>query len=92
MTGLKEKKEYAIKSEAQEKAGGNRKFDKFLEVMCLRPISFILRSTVSPLEKSIHIFVVESSAVRWPIGKFINQLVEEELTVIFDCSGLQKIF
>ena len=39
----------ARKKEAQEKAGGNCEFDKSLEVMRLRPISFISRSTVLPL-------------------------------------------
>ena len=46
----------ARKSEAQEKYGGKFEFDNSLEVMGLRPISFISRSTVFPLEKSRHIF------------------------------------
>ena len=44
--------EEARKEEAQEKSGGKCKFEKSLEVMCLRPISFISISTVSPLENS----------------------------------------
>ena len=41
--------EEAIKSEAQEKASVKCEFDKYLEGMRLRPISFISISTVLPL-------------------------------------------
>ena len=39
----------ATNAEAQEKVGENGEFDKYPERIRLRPISFILRSTVSPL-------------------------------------------
>ena len=42
----------AIKSDEQEKDGGKCEFDKSLEGICLRPISFISILTVSPLEMS----------------------------------------
>ena len=45
-----------IKAEAQEKFGENCEFDKYLGEMRLRPISFISRSTVSPLKNSLHNF------------------------------------
>ena len=60
----------ARKSEAQENGGGKCEFYKSLEGMHLRQIYFVLRSTVSPLEKSRHRFVGEAAAVRWSIGKF----------------------
>ena len=59
-----------INSEAQEKDGGKCEFDKSLEGMRLRPISLILRSTVSTLENSRHRFVGYEATVRWSIGKF----------------------
>ena len=64
----------AINSEAQEKVGENCEFDKSLEVIHLRPISFVSVSTVSPLEKSRYIFLGESSAVMCAIGKFRKYL------------------
>ena len=66
--------EEEIKSEAQKKAGIKWEFDNSLEVMGLRPISFISRSTVLPLGKSRHVFVGESTSVRWVIGKFNKYL------------------
>ena len=42
----------AINSDEQEKDGGKCKFDNSLEGIRLRPISFISRLNVSPLEKS----------------------------------------
>ena len=48
--------EEARKSEAQEKDGEKCEFENYLEGMGLRQISFISRSTVSPLEKSRCIF------------------------------------
>ena len=62
--------EEARKSEAQEKDGRECEFDKSLEGMRLRPIYFISRSTVSPLENSRHSFVGEADSVRLAIGKF----------------------
>ena len=79
-------------SEAKEKEIGNCEFDKSLEGMGLQPISFILRSSLSPLEKSSHIFVVEASTVRWFMGNFRKYLWGSEFLVLSDCSGLQKIF
>ena len=61
-------------SEAQENYGGKCEFDKSLEVMRLRPIYFISRSTVLPLEKSIQIFVGEAAKVRCTIGNFRKYL------------------
>ena len=58
--------------------------------MRIPPISFISRSTVSPLEKSRHSFLGESYAVRRAIGKFRKKLWGSELTVLSDCSGIQK--
>ena len=66
--------EYARESEAQYKDSGNCEFDKSLDGMRLRPISFISISTVSPQEKSRHIFSGETAALRWAIGKFMNYL------------------
>ena len=60
--------------------------------MYLRPISFISRSTVCPLENSKNIFVGESATVRWAIGRFINYLWGSEFTVLSYCSGLKKFF
>ena len=42
--------EESRKPEAQEKAEGNCEFDKSLEGMGIRPISFISRSTMLPLK------------------------------------------
>ena len=84
--------EEARKSEAQEKDGVKCEFDKYLEGMRLRPIYFILRSTVLPLEKSRHNFVGEAYSVRWYIGNFRNYLWGSEFMVLSDCSGLQKFF
>ena len=82
----------ARKSEAQEKYVGNLEFRNSLERMRLRPISFILRSTVSRLENSRHIFIGESDSVRWAIGKYRENLWGADFMVLPDCSGLQKIF
>ena len=84
--------EEAKKQEAQEKQCGKCEFGKSLEGMRLQPIYLISRSTVSPLEKSKHIFLGEASAVSWAIGKFRKYLLGSEITAISDCSGLQKIF
>ena len=62
--------EEAIIADAQEKDSRKCEFDNSLDGMRLRPISFISRSTVSPLEKSRHIFVGEVAALRWAAGKF----------------------
>ena len=78
--------------EAQEKSGKNCEFENFLEVMRLRPIYFISRSTVSPLENSSYIFVGESSTVNWAIEKFRTYLWVTELAVLSDCSVMQKTF
>ena len=43
--------EEARKSEAQEKDGGKCEYEYSLEGMFLRPIYFILISTVPPLER-----------------------------------------
>ena len=48
----------SINAEAQGKDGRKCRFDKSLEVFHLRPISFISRSIVLPLENSRHRFVV----------------------------------
>ena len=56
--------EEVINSEAQEKYGGNCEFDNSLEGMRLRPISFISRSTLFPLENSRHVFLEEAATVR----------------------------
>ena len=61
--------EEAINSESQNNYGWKCEFNISLEGMRLRPISFISRSTVLPLEKSRHSFVGEAAAVRWAIGK-----------------------
>ena len=82
----------ATKAEAQEKFDENCKFDKFPEGIRLRPIYFISRSTVSPLEKSGYSFVGESVAVMWDKGKSRQYLWGAEFTLISDCSGLQKLF
>ena len=82
----------ATNAEAQEKVGENGEFDKYPEGIRLRPISFILISTVSPLEKSGYIILGEAAAVRWDIGNFRQYLWGEEFTLLSDCSGLQKLF
>ena len=64
----------ARNSEAQENDNVKCEFVKSLEIMRLRPISFISRSKVSPLEKSRHSFVVDVDTVRWAAGKFRNYL------------------
>ena len=69
---------------------GKCEFDKYLEGMRLRPIYFISRSTVFPLENSRHIFLGEAYVVRWAIGKFRNYLWGSEFTVLSDFSGLKK--
>ena len=58
--------------------------------MRLRPISFILRSTVTPLENSRHRFVGETTELRWSIGKFRKYLWGSEFAVIWDFSGMKK--
>ena len=75
-------------SEAQENSGRNYEFDKYLEGMCLRPIYFVSRSTVSPLENSRHIFVGEAATLRWAIGKFIKYLLVAEFIGLSDFSGI----
>ena len=80
------------KSEAKEKAVKKCEFYKSLEGMRLRPIYSTSRSTVLPLEKSRHSFVLEAAAVRWAIGKFRKYLWRSEFTVLSDCSGMKKIF
>ena len=72
----------ARKSEVQEKDGGKCEFYNSLEGMRLRPIYFISGSTVSPLEKSRHIFVGETAAVRWVIGNFRNYLWGADIRVL----------
>ena len=67
----------ARKAESQESDGENFDFDMSLNIMRLQKISFVSISTVSPLENSWHIFVVEVSRVRQSIGKFIKYLWEE---------------
>ena len=64
----------AIKSGAQEKYGGKCEFDNSLEGMSLRPISFIPISKVTPLENSIHGYVVEATVLRQSMGKFRKYL------------------
>ena len=61
--------EEARKPEAQEKEVRKYEFLKSLEVMRLQPLYFISGSTLLPLTKSRQNFVVETSAVRWDIGK-----------------------
>ena len=80
--------EEARNPEEQEKSGGKCEFENSLEGMRLRPIYFISRSTVLPLEKSRHSFVGEVAAVRWAIGKFRKYLWQSEFMVLSDCSGL----
>ena len=84
--------EEARKSYSQEKDGGKCEFDKSLEGMRLRPIYFISRSTVLPLENSRHRFLGESAIVRWAIGKFRKYLWGSEFTLLSDLSGLKKFF
>ena len=80
------------KPEAQENNGGKYEFEKFLEGMRLRPISFISKSAVSPLENSGHRFVREVATVRRAIGKFRNYLWGSKFTVLSDYSGLKIFF
>ena len=80
----------ARKEYAQEKSGENCEFDKSLEGMRLRQISFILISMVSSLENSRNNFVGEPDIVRWAIVNVRNYMLGEESTVISDCSGLKK--
>ena len=54
----------SINSWSQGKDSVNFEFEKSPEVMRLEKISFVSRSTVSPLENSRHIFVGEAAAVR----------------------------
>ena len=82
----------ARKLEAQEKAGGKCEFVNSLERICLRPNSFISRSMVSQLENLRRSFVGEASKVISSIGNFRKNLWGAELTVLHDCSKLQKIF
>ena len=72
----------ARKSEAKEKYSEKCEFDKSLEGIYLRPISFISISTVLPLEKSINRFVVGASTVRRAIGNFRKYLWGTESTVL----------
>ena len=81
----------ARKEYAQEKSGENYEFDKSLEGMRLRQISFILISMVSSLENSRNNFVGESAIVRWAIVNVRNYMLGDEFTVISDCSGLKKL-
>ena len=60
----------AIKSEAKEKYGEKYGFGNSLEGLNIRPIYFIYRATVSPLDNSRQRFLGEASAVSWEIGKF----------------------
>ena len=54
--------------------------------------SFILISTVAPLEKSRHIFVGEAATVRWYIGNFRKYMWGAYFTVLSNYSGMQKFF
>ena len=65
---------------------------KIFEGLCLQPISFISRSTVSLLEKSRRGFVGEADAVRWAIKTFRKYLLGAEFTVMSDLSEMQKFF
>ena len=76
-----------IKAEVQEKASEKCEFEKSLEGMPLLPISFILRSMVSTMEKSRNIFLVEAATVRQAIGKFRKYLWGVDFTVLSNCSG-----
>ena len=58
--------------------------------MCLQPIYFISRSTVSPLENSRHIFVVKAASVRWYMENFRNNLWGAEFTVLSDFRGMKN--
>ena len=58
------------KANSQEKSCENCEFNKYLEGIRLRPISFNLISTVSRLENSRLIFVVKAATVTWSTGKF----------------------
>ena len=69
-------------SEAQEKDIGRCEFDKYLKRTHLRPIYFISRLMVSPLEKSRNSFVGESDAVKWDIGKFSKYFWVADFTVL----------
>ena len=60
----------SISQRHKKRTGGKCEFDNSLEEICLRPISFISRSTVSPLENPRHRCVGESVSVRWSIRKF----------------------
>ena len=82
----------AVNSEAKEKDSGKCGFDEFLEGMRLQPIYFISRATVSPLEKSRHSFVGDSSEVRQAKGKFRKYLWRSEFKILSDCSRVKKIF
>ena len=84
--------EEAIKSEAQEKDKGKCEFEKLLEVMRPRPVSFIPISTVSPLENTRHIFVGEAPTVMWATGNSRKYLWGSEFTVLSDFSGLKILF
>ena len=53
---------------------------------------FYLKITVSPLEKSRHIFVLEKDTVRWAIGKFRNYLWGKYFMVLSYCSVLQIFY
>ena len=76
--------------EAKEKEGGKYEFYKSLEGMFLRPIYFILISTVTPLENSRHTFVGEEATLRRAIGKFRKYLWGAEFMVMSDFNRLKK--
>ena len=64
----------ARKSEEQENDSGKCEFGKSQEGICLRTISFISWSIVSPLYNLRLRFGYKAAAVRWAIGKFKNYL------------------
>ena len=59
-----EDSEEVIESESQKKDGVKCKFYKSLEGLRLCPISLLSIETVSPLERSRHIFLGEAAALR----------------------------
>jgi hypothetical protein len=74
----------------REVAGGKCEFDKTVNGLRLRPISFI--SMRRRDTSSRHSFVGEASTGRWAMLKFKHHLIGREFTWITDCSGLLKFF
>jgi hypothetical protein len=74
----------------REVKGGKCEFDKTVNGLRLRPISFISMRRQATLSR--HSFVGKASTGRWATLKFKHHFIGREFTWITDCSGLLKFF